>query len=83
MQFWAMTHKFKNVARPVLQGGKIVLEESRDTKSDSFFHTLCYQNQMDNAWAGKDGTFLCAAKAKVELKQNFRSLLIHKYKPTL
>ena len=54
MQFWAMTHKFKSVARPALQGGKIVLEESRDTKSDGFFHTLCYHNQMDNMCTGKD-----------------------------
>ena len=29
------------------------MEESRGIKFDSLLHTLCYQNQMDNVYAGK------------------------------
>ena len=33
---------------------KIVLEESRGTKSWSLFHTFCCHNQLDNVSVGKD-----------------------------
>ena len=33
------------------------LGESHGTKFGSFFHTSCYQNQMDNVCAGKCSTF--------------------------
>ena len=31
-----------------LRDGKIVLEKSLGTNSESLFHTLCYRSQMDN-----------------------------------
>ena len=35
-------------------GGRFSPEESRGTKSESLFHTLCYHNQMYRVNAGKD-----------------------------
>ena len=61
------------------RGGRFSLEESRGTKSESLFHTLCYYNQMYKVYAGKDGIFLYATKTKVDLNQNFRRSLLRSY----
>ena len=36
------------------KGGKVVLAESSGKNSESSFHTLCYHNQVDSLYAGKD-----------------------------
>ena len=36
------------------RGGKIVLEESRGTLSESVFHTIYHHNQLDNVCTRKD-----------------------------
>ena len=41
----------------VSRGGKIDLEESRGTLSESIFHTIYHNNQMDNVCARKDLAF--------------------------
>ena len=62
--------------------GKIVLEESRGTKPESLFHTLCYHNQMDIKCAGKSKTLQYVRRTDVELNQLSRNLsLATKIKP--
>ena len=42
-----MIHKILQILFLCFRGGKIISEESRGAKSESIFHTLCYQSQMD------------------------------------
>ena len=67
-------------ARPGLlfRGGKNVLEESCDTKSGSLFHTLCYQNQLDNVSRKTDGIF--CEKGRAESKFQETSPLLQRKK---
>ena len=69
----------KPVARLVFQGRHTVLEESRDSKPESLFHTICYHNQSNTVNAGKDLTFRYVTTAKVELDQIFGRFLRRSY----
>ena len=78
---WQFFKQVKPQPGLFFRGGKVVLEQSRGTKSKSLFHSLCYHNQMDNACAGKDEYVLTT---EVVLNQNFmRSLPSYEDKATI
>ena len=56
----------------LFRGGKIVLEQSRGTKSEGFFHTLCLDNKMDNVCTGKNEVSSISTRTKVEPNQSIR-----------
>ena len=58
----------------VTRGGKVTLEGSRGTKSESLFHASCCYNQIDNVCAGEYCSYV--TKTKVEFIHNFRRFLL-------
>ena len=55
--------------RPGFRGGKIALEESRDTKSECSFHTLYHCNQIGNCAQEKIELSRMSQKSRLSFNQ--------------